>query len=142
MQPVMNVNQLSEFLAAEFPQMHGRFEIESVRPCAITVHMNTGQGDLRPGGTISGPSMFALADCAFYLATLAMIGPEALTVTTSCTINFMRKPGPGRITAEARVHKLGKTLSVGDVLIYSDGVEGPVAQASLTYSIPPKKQRP
>jgi uncharacterized protein (TIGR00369 family) len=82
--------------------------------------------------------MFALADCAYYMATLALIGREALTVTTNCSIDFMRKPGPGDLIAEARVLKLGRTLSVGDVLIFSPGVEGVIARASLTYSIPPR----
>ena len=70
------------------------------------------------------------------MATLALIGREALTVTTSAAIDFMRKPAPGGLVAEARVLKLGRSLSVGDVLIFSEGVEGPVARASLTYSIP------
>jgi acyl-coenzyme A thioesterase PaaI-like protein len=73
------------------------------------------------------------------MATLAMIGPEPLTVTTSCAVDFMRKPGPGALTAEARVLKLGRTLSVGDVLVFSDGVPDPVARASFTYSIPPSR---
>ena len=84
--------------------------------------------------------MFALADCAFYMATLALVGREALTVTTSAAIDFMRKPAPGGLVAEARVLKLGRSLSVGDVLIFSEGVEGPVARASLTYSIPPARE--
>ena len=102
--------------------------------------MTATAADLRPGGTVSGPAMFALADCAYYMATLAVLGREALAVTTSAAIDFMRKPAPGGLTAEARVLKLGRSLSVGDVLIFSDGVEGPVARASLTYSIPPARQ--
>ena len=98
--------------------------------------MTATAADLRPGGTVSGPAMFALADCAYYMATLALVGREALTVTTSAAIDFMRKPAPGGLVAEARVLKLGRSLSVGDVLIFSEGVEGPVARASLTYSIP------
>ncbi|MDT8329309.1 MAG: PaaI family thioesterase, partial [Roseovarius sp.] len=94
---------------------------------------------LRPGGTVSGPSIFALADVAVYLATLAMIGPKAMAVTTNCSIDFMRKPAAGAdLVAECRLLKLGKLLSVGDVLIYSEGLEAPVARASLTYAIPPK----
>ena len=72
------------------------------------------------------------------MATLALIGREALTVTTSCAIDFMRKPAPGALDAEARVLKLGRSLSVGDVLVFSDGLDGPVARAGLTYSIPPR----
>ena len=95
---------------------------------------------LRPGGTISGPSMFALADVAAYLVTLAMIGPQALAVTTNCSIDFMRKPQAGvDLIAKARLLKLGKQLSVSDVMLYSEGRADPVARASLTYAIPPRK---
>jgi uncharacterized protein (TIGR00369 family) len=84
--------------------------------------------------------MFALADVAVYLAILAMIGPEALAVTTNCSIDFMRKPEAGRdLLGEARLLKLGRALAVGDVLLYSEGVAEPVARASLTYSIPPRR---
>ncbi|MEM6745734.1 MAG: PaaI family thioesterase [Pseudomonadota bacterium] len=135
----MQAEELSAFLDEVFPQVRGRFAIEDVRPMACRVRMAVGEADLRPGGTVSGPAMFTLADCAFYAATLAMIGREALTVTTSLTINFMRKPEPRDLWAEARILKLGRTLSVGDVFVHSDGVEGPVAHASVTYAIPPRK---
>lgn len=135
----MQAEELAAFLDEVFPQVRGRFEIEEVRPMAVRVRMKIGEADLRPGGTVSGPAMFTLADCAFYAATLAMIGREALTVTTSLTINFMRKPEPKDMTAEARILKLGRTLSVGDVSLHSDGVDGPVAHASVTYAIPPAR---
>jgi len=93
---------------------------------------------LRPGATVSGPTMFLLADVTFYLATLSIIGPKSLTVTTNCSINFLRKPNEKNLTSKARILKLGKTLSVGDVLIYSEDINEPVAHASLTYSIPQK----
>ena len=138
MQLLMSIPEIEVFLTTHFPQINGRFDILHLEAGVLQLGMNAGEADLRPGGTVSGPSMFALADCAFYIATLSLIGPEALTVTTSATINFMRKPVPGGLTAEARVLKLGRTLSVGDVLIYNDDKAKPVAQASLTYSIPPK----
>jgi uncharacterized protein (TIGR00369 family) len=95
---------------------------------------------LRPGGTVSGPAMFALADVSIYLAILAMIGPKALAVTTSCSVDFMRKPAAhANLRAEARLLKLGKVLAVGDVMIYSEGHDAPVARASMTYSIPPER---
>ena len=94
---------------------------------------------LRPGGTVSGPSIFALADVAVYLAILSRIGPKALTVTTAASIDFLRKPAAGAdLIAKARLLKLGRVLVVGDVLIYSEGIADPVARATLTYSIPPK----
>jgi uncharacterized protein (TIGR00369 family) len=132
------IPELQDYIDEVFPQQRGRFEVLEMRPHYLKARMIAREADLRPGGTVSGPAMFALADCAFYMATLAMIGREALTVTTSCAIDFMRKPGPGALTAEARVLKLGRTLSVGDVLLFSDGVEGPVARAGMTYSIPPR----
>lgn len=125
------------FLAAEFPQIAGRLEVEDLAPMRARLRLVATEADLRPGGTVSGPAMFRLADVAFYVATLGMIGPVALAVTTGATINFMRRPGPGALVAEARVLKLGRSLSVGDVLIRSDGQDGPVAQATMTYSIPP-----
>ncbi len=84
--------------------------------------------------------MFSLADVAVYLAILAMIGPVELAVTTSASIDFMRKPEAGRdLIGEARLLKLGRMLAVGDVLIRSEGSEAIVARASLTYAIPPDR---
>ena len=94
---------------------------------------------LRPGGTISGPAMMGLADCAFYYALLAQIGEVELAVTTNLNINFLRKPGPADLIAEARILKLGRLLATGDVTLYSDGAPEPVAHATLTYAIPPKR---
>ncbi|PZO63461.1 MAG: thioesterase, partial [Pelagerythrobacter marensis] len=94
---------------------------------------------LRPGGTVSGPTMFELADLAMYAAVLAQVGRVPLAVTTGASIDFLRKPAAGRdLVAECRMLKLGRVLAVGDVLIRSEGDEAPVARASLTYSIPPK----
>lgn len=138
MQPKMTLIEMHSFFEQVFPQVKDKFEVLDLQPMAATVRMHVGEADLRPGGTISGPAMFALADVAFYIATLAMIGPKALTVTTSCNINFMRKPEPGDLLAKARILKLGRSLSVGDVELFSDGSDKPVAHASLTYSIPPK----
>jgi uncharacterized protein (TIGR00369 family) len=139
MQPTMTAPELAAYLDEVFPEMEGRFEVEAVASMSARLRLKVGPGDLRPGGTVSGPAMFSLADCAFYAATLAMIGRQALTVTTNCSINFMRKPAPADLIGEARILKLGRSLSVGDVSIFSPGVEGPVAHASLTYSIPPAR---
>ncbi|MBP7240550.1 PaaI family thioesterase [Amaricoccus sp.] len=137
MRTKMSIPELHAFLAEVFPQMAGRFEIVGLEPFRARVRMTAGETDLRPGGTVSGPAMFGLADVAFYIVTLAMIGPEPLTVTTNCSIDFLRKPAPGALVAEARLLKLGRSLSVGDVLIFSEGVAEPVARAGLTYAIPP-----
>ncbi|WP_116598513.1 PaaI family thioesterase [Primorskyibacter marinus] len=138
MQLKMTTEDLTEFMAEVFPQVVGDFAVEDVRPMGITMRLIVSDRHLRPGGTVSGPSMFALADVAVYLAVLAMIGPQALAVTTNCSIDFMRKPAAGvDLIAECRLLKLGRVLAVGDVLIHSEGHEAPVAKASLTYSIPP-----
>lgn len=137
MKTVMGAAALQDFLTEQFPQVSRDFVVERVAPMEAEIRMRVGDHNLRPGGTVSGPSMFALADVAVYLAILAMIGPQALAVTTNCSIDFMRKPAAGvDLTATARLLKLGRVLAVGDVLIRSAGPD-PVARASLTYSIPP-----
>ncbi|MFC2969210.1 PaaI family thioesterase [Acidimangrovimonas pyrenivorans] len=136
---VMGVEALTEFLAEAFPQVCDDFTVEEVAPMRLRVRLNVAERHLRPGGTVSGPSMFSLADVAVYLVILSMIGPKALAVTTNCSMDFMRKPAAATdLIAETRLLKLGRVLAVGDVLIYSDGLEAPVARATMTYSIPPK----
>jgi len=91
---------------------------------------------IRPGGTISGPTMMALADFAMYVGLLASIGPVPLAVTTNLNINFLRKPAARDLIAECRLLKLGKRLAVGEVTIGSEGMDEPVAHVTSTYSIP------
>lgn len=135
----MTIAQLEAFLRAEFPQVSGDFTIDAVSEDTLTMRLNVADQHLRPGGTVSGPSLFALADVAVYLMVLARIGPQGLAVTTSCAIDFMRKPAAGvDVLATCRLLKLGRTLAVADVLLHSEGQGAPVARASLTYSIPPK----
>lgn len=136
----MTAEDLEQFMAREFPQVAEDFVVENVAPMQVRIRMKIGERHLRPGGTVSGPSMFALADVAIYFATLAMIGPVALAVTTNISMDFMRKPEAGvDLIAEARLLKLGRSLAVGDVLIFSDGGSDPVARASMTYAIPPSQ---
>ena len=136
----MDREALQAFLTEAFPQVAADFAVEDVRPMEVRVRLHVSDRNLRPGGTVSGPAMFSLADVAVYLAILAMIGPEALSVTTNCSIDFMRKPAANRdLIAEARILKLGRVLAVGDVLFRSEGQSEPVARASLTYSIPPRR---
>lgn len=135
----MSAQDLTEFMQHEFPQVSNDFIIEDVREMGIRVRMPIADRHLRPGGTVSGPSMFALADCAIYLAVLAMIGPQGLAVTTNCSMDFMRKPEAGKdLICECTLLKLGRVLAVGDVLLFSEGLDKPVARASMTYSIPPR----
>ena len=135
----MDRDALQAFLREAFPQVAEDFAVERSEVEGLTVRLLTHDRHLRPGGTVSGPTMFALADVGVYLAILARIGPVALAVTTNCSIDFLRKPAAGRdLIAEVRLLKLGRVLAVGDVLLHSEGDAAPVARASLTYSIPPK----
>lgn len=138
MQPNMTGTEIEAFLAQVFPQAQG-YAVTDITPQGASMRLAVGDRHLRPGGTVSGPTMFELADLAMYAALLSRIGPVALAVTTGASIDFMRKPAAGRdLRADCRLLKLGRVLAVGDVLIYSDGEMQAVARASLTYSIPPK----
>ncbi len=140
MQAVMSAEEMSAWLEQVFPQVKNDFVVEHIDGVNTVMRMKVQERHLRPGGTVSGPSMFALADVSAYVATMAVIGKEALTVTTNCSLDFMRKPEAGRdLIAKAQLLKLGRTLSVTNVLLYSDGSEAPVARANMTYAIPPRK---
>ena len=131
---------LMAFLRRDFGQVAEDFAVERADDAGVLLRLKVAEKHLRPGGTVSGPTIFALADVAMYLAILSRIGPVALTVTTSCAVDFMRKPAAGRdLLGEARVLKLGRSLAVGDVMVFSEGLADPVARASLTYAIPPKR---
>ena len=133
-------DEMMPYLDQVFPQVRGMFGIDRLDEDLLVMRLFEDEKHLRPGGTVSGPAMFALADVAAYVATMARIGQEALAVTTNCSIDFMRKPVSGKdVLAECRVLKLGRALSVCDVLLYSEGMAEPVARANLTYSIPPKR---
>lgn len=130
---------LTAFLLRDFGQVAGDFSVDHVDEAGLTLRLKVAERHLRPGGTVSGPALFSLADVAMYLAILSRIGPVALAVTTNCSIDFMRKPAAGTdVLAHARILKLGRSLAVGDVLLFSEGGRDPVARASLTYSIPPR----
>ena len=133
-----SVDAINGYLAEIFPQIGaGRdFVVEALGPMSATMRLRAGEAHLRPGGTISGPSMFALADVALYVAILGQIGPVHLAVTTNLNINFLKKPGRADLIGEARLLKLGKRLAVGEVSISQPGGEGLVAHATGTYSIP------
>ncbi len=136
----MDRNALHVFLAREFPQVVDIFRVEAVEERRIRVRHIIDERHLRPGGTVSGPTMFGVADVGVYLAILAMIGPKALAVTTNCSIDFMRKPAAGAdLICETELLKLGRVLAVGDCRIFSDGHDALVARATLTYSIPPER---
>jgi uncharacterized protein (TIGR00369 family) len=139
----MTVGELERFLAAEFPQgvnPESGLSIEAVWDGGCRVRQAFRELHVRPGGTISGPTMMALADFAMYVAVLCAIGPVPLAVTINLNINFLRKPAQRDLTGEARLLKLGKRLATGEVFIRSDGEEEPVAHVTSTYSIPPRDE--
>lgn len=136
----MTVEELERFLRREFPQgfhSDSGLGIEAVWERGCRVRQAFRPMSIRPGGTISGPTMMALADFAMYVAVLATIGPVPLAVTINLNINFLRKAAPRDLVAEARLLKLGKRLAMGEITICSDGEAEPVAHVTSTYSIPP-----
>jgi uncharacterized protein (TIGR00369 family) len=138
---LMTISELDAFLDREFPQIHmgGRiFSVEAIGHGTARLRMAYHERNIRPGGTLSGPSMFTLADLAFYAAVLGAIGPVGLAVTTNLSINFLRKPAPRAMIGECRMLKIGKRLAVGEVTLFSEGEDEPVAHATGTYSIPPR----
>jgi uncharacterized protein (TIGR00369 family) len=137
---MMTVEELERFFLAEFPQVfhaESGLAIEAVWERGCRVRQAFRQRSVRPGGTISGPTMMALADFAMYVAVLAAIGPVPLAVTINLNINFLRKAAPRDLLAQARLLKLGKRLATGEVTICSQGETEPVAHVTSTYSIPP-----
>ena len=130
-----------DFLTREFPQ--SRCVVEEVGDRSATVTHHVGTDHLRPGETVSGPLLMTVADVALYVAILGTIGIVPLAVTTSLTINFLRKPAAGRpIVGVCRLMKVGRALVVGEVALYSQGNDEMVAHAVGTYSIPPKVNAP
>lgn len=139
--PIMEPDALNRFLEEDFPQLHtdGKvFEVTAVFSGGIVMRLMPNDRHLRPGGTISGPTLFALADVGAWCAVLAHIGPVALAVTTNLNINFLRKPEPGPLTCRCKVLKLGKRLAVVEATISGEDDDDPVAHATATYSIPPR----
>ncbi|MFT5097557.1 MULTISPECIES: PaaI family thioesterase [Psychrobacter] len=129
--------EIVAFMTAEFPQTKCR--VEAVDDKGSTLSHEIGINELRPGGTVSGPVLMSIADVAIYVAILGRIGIVPLTVTTSLTINFLRKPSAdARIIAECTLMKVGRTLIVGEVSLYSEGSSDLVAHVVGTYSVPPK----
>lgn len=136
----METEALNAFLTREFPQVVPDYSVDSTTESGLIARLRVGPQHLRPGGTVSGPAMFALADLAIYLAILSRIGPVALAVTVNASTDFLRKPAAGcDLLADVRLLKLGRTLAVADALIRSEGQDQPVARMSMTYAIPPER---
>ena len=137
--PALSADQIGKILAKEFPQAFYPgcgLTIEQVEHGDVRVRRAYSADFLRPGGTISGPTMMVLADFAMYVAVFSAIGAQPLAVTTNLSINFLRKPAQTDLIAHARLMKVGKRLAVGEVTIYSDGLPEPAAHVTATYSLP------
>lgn len=134
----MSADELNSFLAGAFPGAPRAYDVEHVDAEGLRLRVPYDPSQLRPGGTVSGPTMMGLADAAAWLVTLSRIGPVALAVTSSLNIAFLRKPGPADLIAHASLLRLSSRQSVSEVRVWSDGTDPrePVAHATVTYAIP------
>jgi uncharacterized protein (TIGR00369 family) len=140
--PALSADEIVKLLSVEFPQAFFPgcgLSIERVDHGDVRVRRAFHADHLRPGGTISGPTMMELADFAMYVAVFSAIGPQPLAVTTNLNINFLRKPARADLIADARLMKVGKRLAVGAVTIYSGDSDQPVAHVTATYSLPQQR---
>lgn len=137
MKVMATVEEIQSFLDGAFSRP-SKLTVTSVEPGHIAVHQAVDESDLRPGGTISGPTMMALADSAAYVTVFAHIGIVPMAVTSNLNINFLRKPEAGKaLAAKGTLLHLGRRSILTEVNIYSEGhLEKPVAHAVVTYAIP------
>ncbi|MGD0313066.1 MAG: PaaI family thioesterase [Acidimicrobiales bacterium] len=136
--PAMTAEQLQQMLDTAFPGHKIPYVVEEITATTVRMRQEIGVFDSRPGGTVSGPTLMALADCAAWMVIVGQIGPVALSVTTSLHIDFFRRPELVDLVAEGTLLKLGKRLGVAEVALYSVGNDDLVAKAQVTYSIPPR----
>jgi uncharacterized protein (TIGR00369 family) len=137
--PALSADEIAKLLHEEFPQAFFPgcgHTIDRVGYGDVRVRWRFDEANLRPGGTVSGPTMMELADFAMYVAVFSAVGRQPLAVTTNLNINFLRKPARADLIADAKLMKIGKRLAVGEVTITSDGTDEPVAHVTATYSIP------
>jgi len=140
--PALNADDIAKLLHEVFPQAFFPgcgLTLERVEYGAVRVRRAFHEDHLRPGGTVSGPTMMELADFAMYVAVFSAIGNQPLAVTTNLNINFLRKSGATDLIADAKLMKVGKRLAVGEVTLYSNGSDEPVAHVTATYSIPAQR---
>lgn len=141
--PLMTAEEVNRLMVSVYPQLNGDYAdyvATDVFPGGCTVRLNAGERHVRPGGTVSGPCLFTLADIGGYVLVLTHAGPDALSVTTNLNINFVRKAEPGPIDGHCRIIKLGRSLMVFAIDIVAGPDRLTVAHATGTYSIPPRKQ--
>jgi uncharacterized protein (TIGR00369 family) len=132
----LNAQQVTEYLDEVWPGVTSSMTIEEVADRRARLRMHVGENGLRPGGIVSGPVLMSLADSAVWAAIIGVLGDAAMAVTVSLTIHFLRPAPPGDVVAEAQLHRVGRRLATGDVLVYADGQDEPVALATVTYALP------
>ena len=132
-----SIDEMTKYLEEIFPQIRGKYIILKLDHALSEVRLVATEANLRPGNTISGPTMFELADIAFYLAVISLPGSSTLALTANVSINFLRKPKHSNLIASAKIKKSGRKLVVGDVEIFSEDMSQLVAHAIFTYSLPP-----
>ena len=137
--PRHSADELNAFLSTIFPDSGTLFSVDSVNAEGIVLRCMPSEKHLRPGGTVSGPLLMAMADTAMYFAIFSRLGLVPMAVTTNLSINFLRKARMSDLLGRTRLLKIGSRLASGDVTIYADGEDKPIAHASVTYSIPPTK---
>jgi uncharacterized protein (TIGR00369 family) len=135
--PALDARGVTEFLDEIWPGVTDTYIVESVTERRARIRMVVSPDRLRPGGIVSGPALMALADTAVWAAVLGVVGRVVMTVTVDLTIHFLRPAPPGDVIGDAHLHKVGRRLATGDVLMYADGDPEPVAHAVVTYAIPP-----
>jgi uncharacterized protein (TIGR00369 family) len=135
----VTVEQIQSLLEQYQLDQGGHIVIEALGERSARARFRVAKKHLRPGDTVSGPTLMALADAALYAAVLGEIGLVPLAVTTNLTINFLKKPEQKDVVCDVKLLKLGKRLAIGEVYLYSEGDPELVAHVTGTYSIPPKR---
>lgn len=133
---VMQGPALAAFLTTAFPDNPRTWTDIEPTERGLRLRLPFDRSQIRPGGTLSGPTLMNLADGGAYLAVLSRIGPVELAVTSDLTIHFLRKPAPTDVVGECELLRLGRRQAVVDVRMYSVGDARPVATSTVTYAIP------
>lgn len=136
--PCLTVEELSSFLDAAFPAaVRPSFgEVVSIDPNHVRMRLDPGPETIRPGNIVSGPTLMGVADVAAYAVVLAHIGPVAMAVTNTLTINFLRACTCEAVVADASLLKLGRRLATVEVRLWQGSEDHLVAQATVGYALP------
>jgi uncharacterized protein (TIGR00369 family) len=138
LEPVLTAAEVSAFWDEHFPQIQKARDIDivSIPPGGSVLRLTPAVQHLRPGNTVSGPTLVTLADVTAYAALLAHVGPEPMIVTANISMNFLRRAGLAPLIATCRILKLGRKLAVVEVGIEPEEGGELIAHATATYSLP------